>query len=288
MEYLVKSGHPQKQRNACVIVGIFDYRKLSEEAEKFDEQCDGALSAITRRGDIDGRLGQTLIVYNPPNTFCDRLLLVGCGRERDFGEKQYRKVIEAATQALLKTGSRDAASFLSTLPVRGKDEAWKLREAVIITEQTRYKYETTKPLPDLGAIGRLKKMVFTIPTRKVLDTAEEAVIEGTHIANGVTAARELGNLPPNICTPSYLADQAQALGKGNRKLKVDVLEEADMEKLGMGALLAVSRGSREPAKMITMHYNGGKKATRRLPWWAKASPLMLVVSRSNQLLRWTK
>ena len=75
-------------------------------------------------------------------------------------------------------------------------------------------------------------------------------------------ARTLGNLPGNICTPSYLADQARKLGKAHKKLKVSVLGEAAMEKLGMGSLLSVSRGSREPARLISLEYSGGRKGDR--------------------------
>jgi leucyl aminopeptidase len=105
----------------------------------------------------------------------------------------------------------------------------------------------------------LKKLAFALPDRAALKEGEQGVRDGQAIANGMALARRLGNLPGNICTPAFLAEQARELGKAHRKLKVDVLEEKDMEKLGMGALLSVARGSRQPAKLIVMHYKGGAK-----------------------------
>ena len=87
--------------------------------------------------------------------------------------------------------------------------------------------------------------------------AHKAITDGEAIAAGVELARTLGNLPGNICTPSYLADQARELGKRSKMLKVSVMDEAGMKKLGMGALLSVARGSREPARLISMVYSGG-------------------------------
>jgi leucyl aminopeptidase len=82
------------------------------------------------------------------------------------------------------------------------------------------------------------------------------------MAQGMALAKDLANLPGNICTPSYLADEARRLGRKSSKLKVTVLEEKQMEKLGMGALLSVSRGSRQPAKLIVLEYKGGKADAR--------------------------
>ena len=82
------------------------------------------------------------------------------------------------------------------------------------------------------------------------------------MGRGANTARNLGNRPANHATPTYIADQVKELAKEVKGFKVNVLEEADMEKLGMGSLLSVSRGSVEPAKLVTMEYNGGKKGAK--------------------------
>jgi len=257
MDFLIKSGNADKQRNACIIVGIFDYRKLTDEAEALDKLSDGAISAITRRGDIDGKLGQTLVLYQVPNTLSDRILLIGLGKERDFTPQRYYQAQLKATEALLKTGARDASNFITLSPVKGRDEMWNIRQAAIASDAAMYRFQQMKS--EQKDPQRLNKLLFHIHSRRYLDQAETALEEGLAIAAGVELAKDLGNLPGNICTPNYLAERALELAEHNDNTCCTILEEADMEREGMGALLAVSRGSREPAKLIVIEYNGGAK-----------------------------
>src|SRR4030066_306737 len=90
MEFIVKSGTPEKQRTGCIVVGIFDTRKPSAAAHQIDEVAGGAIGAILRRGDLDGKAGQTLLLHNIPNLPSERVLLVGCGKEKEFNESRYR------------------------------------------------------------------------------------------------------------------------------------------------------------------------------------------------------
>ena len=123
-------------------------------------------------------------------------------------------------------------------------------------EQT-YRYTATKtekqPLKH-----PLKRLTLWVSKKHDMDAAQRAANHGGAIAAGVPLAKELGDLPGNICTPTYLAERVQDLATAAHELDVEVLEEHDMEELGMGALLSVSRGSREPAKLIVMRYAGGK------------------------------
>ena len=118
MEFTVKSGNPEKQRTACVVLGVFEPRRLSPVAEKLDEITGGYISNLIRRGDLEGKLGQTLLLHNVPNTLCDRVLLIGCGRERELGDSQYLKIITKAASTL-NASSRPLASACSLPPSRG-------------------------------------------------------------------------------------------------------------------------------------------------------------------------
>jgi len=260
LEYSIKSGNPEKQRNACVVVGVFLRRKLTESAEAFDEVSDRGITAITRRGDMDGKLGQTLTLYNLPNTFTDRVILVGLGRERDFDERNYYKAMLAASSAILATGARDAANFVSAEKVKQRDANWKLRQAVLAMEAARYRFEDCKS--SQSPEHKLNHYVLGVPSRRDLDDGERTVAMSQATANGIKLARDLGNLPGNVCTPTYLAEQAIALGKAYKMLDVEILEQAELEKLKMGSFLSVSKGSREPPKLIVMNYQGGKKADK--------------------------
>lgn len=255
MEFTVKSGTPEKQRTACIVVGAFEPRRLSPVAEHLDETTDGFLSNLLRRGDLEGKLEQTLLLHGVPNTLADRLLLIGCGRERDLTDSQYHKIIAKAATTLNETGSMEAVSYLTELNVKGRDIAWKVRRAVEATESALYRFEQLKSKRD-ATRRPLRKIVFSVPSRRDLPVGEQAVRESVATASGIKLARDLGNLPGNICTPSYLAEQARSMAKVYKSIKVTVLEEADMSKLGMGALLSVARGSRQPAKLIIIEHWG--------------------------------
>ncbi|MBD3670629.1 MAG: leucyl aminopeptidase, partial [Gammaproteobacteria bacterium] len=258
MEFSVKSGSPEKQRSACVVVGVFEPRRLSPAAQKLDEVTDGAISALIRRGDMEGKLGQTLLIHNPENALCDRILLIGCGKERELGDEQYRKIIAQTSRTLNETGSMEAVYYLTELPVKGRDIFWRVRQAVEQTRQNLYRFDQLKSKKDTER-RPLRKVILTVPNRRDLAESETSVRIGLAIAEGSQMARNLGNMPGNICTPTYLAEQARSLTRINKQLEVEVLEESDMEELGMGSFLSVARGSRQPAKLIIMNYRGADK-----------------------------
>jgi leucyl aminopeptidase len=255
MDYSVKSGTADKQRSGCVVAGIFENRRPSPAAQQIDEVSQGALTAILRRGDLEGRPGQALLLHNVANVPSERVLLIGCGKEKEFHEARYREVCARAVDAVKHTGTTELASFLTELEVRGRDIAWKVRHAVEVSEASIYRFDQMKSKPR-DAKRALKRVVLAVPRRSDLAAGERAIAEGQAIAAGVTLARNLGNLPGNVCTPAYLADQARELAK-HYHLKVTVLEEPDMKSLGMGALLSVARGSRQPPKLIVLEYAGG-------------------------------
>ncbi|MFA7241095.1 MAG: leucyl aminopeptidase [Sulfuricellaceae bacterium] len=254
MEFSIKSGSPEKQRTGCVVVGIFQSRKLSPAADAIDRISDGHLSKILHFGDMEGKLGTTLLLHKVPNTLCDRVLLVGLGKEREFQDKQYRDVFTAAIKALDDTGSIDATVYLAELPVKRRDIAWKIEQGTIAVQDATYRFEQMKSKPD-ETKRHLRRLTLSVPRRTELGLGETALQQGLAIAAGMELAKNLGNLPGNVCTPTYLAQQAQELAAAYQ-LKLEVLEQADMEALNMGALLSVSRGSRQPPKLIVLRYNG--------------------------------
>jgi leucyl aminopeptidase len=258
MEFNIKSGHPEKQRTACVVVGIYEPRRVSDVAKQIDEVSQGHLSTILRRGDLEGKPGQTLLLHNVPGTLADRVLLVGCGRERELGDSQYRKVIAQAIRTLHETGSMEAVCYLTELNVRGRDTAWRIRQAIETAQGTLYNFDQLKSKKDVTR-RPLRKIVFSVASRRDLTIAEQASREAQAITAGVKLAKDLGNLPSNICTPSYLAEQAKALCNLHEKLTCKVLNESHLEKQGFNALLAVAKGSEQPPRLITLEYRAGKK-----------------------------
>ncbi|MGQ0501790.1 MAG: leucyl aminopeptidase [Panacagrimonas sp.] len=266
MEYFVKSGNPEKQRVACVIVGVFDRRTLTNTAEIIDQVSGGAVGSVMRRGDMDGKLGQTVILHNLPGTFADRVMLVGLGRERSFDEAAFRKVIASSARALRGTGSIDAVNFLTHQEIKGRDFHWNVQQAVLTTQSEFYRFDECRgeqAKEDLP-VYKLERLTFDVPRRSDLPAGESGMAEALAIGAGQALAKNLGNLPGNICTPAYLAEAALGLAAGGERslVKVNVLEEAEMKKLGMGSLLSVSAGSRQPAKLIVLEYLKGTKGEK--------------------------
>ena len=259
MEFNVKSGSPEKQRTACVVVGIFEPRRLSDAAHQLDETTGGFLSTLLRRGDMEGKIGQSLLLHNVPNTLAERILLVGCGRERELGDSQYKNIIAKAATKLDETGSMEGTFYMTDISVKSRDMQWKIRQAVEIINDALYRFNALKSKKD-EARRPLRKVIFCVPKRSDLAMGENAVNQGIAVSKGVKLAKDLGNLPANICNPAYLANQAKTLGKDYPDIKTTVLDKTAMEKLNMGALLAVAKGSVEPPKLIVMEYSGsGKK-----------------------------
>ncbi|WP_417689913.1 leucyl aminopeptidase [Pseudidiomarina sp.] len=260
MEFSVKSGSPEKQRSACIVVGVFEPRRLSGVAEQLDQVSDGYLSGLLRRGDLEGKAGQMLLLHHVPNILSERVLLVGCGKERELDERQYKQIIEKTIHTLNETGSMEAVCFLSELHVKGRDTYWKVRQAVEAAQAGLYTFNQLKTRKEEPR-RPLRKLVFNVPTRRELPIGERAIQHGLAISKGVTICRDVANMPPNICTPRYLAEQSQALADKYDNVSFSAVDEAQMAELGMNAYLAVGRGSEHESVLSLIHYQGADADT---------------------------
>ncbi|MGD2081949.1 MAG: leucyl aminopeptidase [Chromatiales bacterium] len=263
MQYTVKTGDPAQQRTACLALGVFAQRKLSDQARRVDEASGGFLTGVIKRGDIVGNTGQTLMLYDVPGLRAQRVLLVGCGKRKELTAAQYRRIVAAAAPVLNRSHAKDALWCLTDDVPQGATPYSMARDTVLAAEDALYRFDHCKSDADAPKrpLERLD-LLLADAGAKVRQKARKGLDHGAAIASGVRVAKDLGNLPGNICTPTYLAERALKEGSESPKLKVSVLEEKDMEKLGMGALLSVARGSRQPAKLIVMEYSGGKSGQK--------------------------
>ena len=265
MDFRVSVTTPEKQRGACVVVGIFESRKLSDAAKVIDKASNGYIKAILSQGDMDGKAKDTLVLHNVPGVQSKRILLAGLGKDKEFNNNKFLTVTDAVFKTLQKTGSNDATIFLTDIPVKDHGIEWKTQQIVRIATSNNYQFNQLKSKPE-ETKPILSKITLGINDQAQLDISKQALEQGLAIANGMSLAKNLGNLAPNICTPTYLAKQAQDMAK-KHKLKVSVLEQKDMDKLGMGSLLSVAQGSDQPAKLIVLEYQGQAK---------KEQPIVLV------------
>lgn len=255
MEFSIKTGAPEKLKTGCIIAGVFEARELSAPAQALDKAAEGHLTRILKRGDLDGKAGSSLLLHGVPGVIAERVLLVGLGKPEEFGTKAYREAIGTAVGVVRKTGAKDAVLTLTELDVKDGDALWRARQAVMMAEDALYRFDELKSKKD-DSPQPLARLILTSAAPDA-DQAQAGLQQGKAIAAGMKLARDLGNLPGNICTPKYLAEQAQQLAK-QHKLKCEVLERAQMEKLGMGALLSVAKGSHQPPKFIALQYRGAK------------------------------
>jgi leucyl aminopeptidase len=254
MDFTVKHNAPEKARGACQIITVSERRKLSASGKRVDKASKGFLSAVLKRGDMDGKVGQTLLLAGIPGSAAQRALLVGTGKEADMNERVFSRVINAIAGALAASGARDAEFYAADIHLDGRDLAWKLRHAALLLANGEYRFEQLKSGKKETPTG-LRKMVFNV-ARSDSKKAQAALDAAAAIGAGMSLTRDLGNLPANVCTPTYLARQAAQLARGEKRLRVKVLDEAEMKKLKMGSLLSVAAGSRQPAKLIVIEYRG--------------------------------
>jgi leucyl aminopeptidase len=257
VEFSIKNGNPEKQRTDCVIVGVFEGQKLTDSAKSIDLLANKALSAVLKNGDMEGKLNSTLVLHNIPEITPKRVLLVGLGKPAEFTEKQYRQAVRAAIKALPK-GVADASVYLPEIAINNANIASKVSHLVEVTMDATYQVNAIKSKkPEPKVLTKIAIHVEKADNQQ----AEVALKQGLAISAGVGLAKDLGNLPPNICTPTYLGEQAKKLAK-QYGFKVEVLEKKEIEKLGMGSFLGVAQGSVEPPRFIVLQHLKGKKTQK--------------------------
>ena len=260
MTLAVKTASPEKIRSGVVVVGAFADGTLCLPARAIDRASRRRLSAVIKRGDLDARPGASLLLHDVPGVAAQRVLLVSLGPAGAFGDRAYRDALAGAVKALAGLGTNDAAVTLADVDLPGRSLAWRLQQAARILADGAYRFAAPRSAAD-GARSPGVRAVTLLIADKVTAPLAAAVRRGEAVAEGMALAKDLGNLPRNICTPTYLAETAKALGR-EFSFEVEVLERADMETLGMGSALSVGRASHEPCKFIVMHYRAGDATTR--------------------------
>jgi len=258
VEFSIKSLAPEHAKTGCLVLGVHQGGALTRAAQLADRAARGALRGAL--GDLSGKPGSTLLLRGVAGLAAQRVLLVGLGERKEFGEQPFRDAVRGAANALRELGAKDAAVYLGELKVGRRSQSWGLRQLVLGLREAFYRFDQLKTQKKLPAPA-LAAVTLAQSSGPVTLQAQAAVKEAVATADGAALARTLGNLPPNICTPSYLAEEAKKLARQYR-LGLQVLERREMEKLGMGALLSVTRGSHQPPKLIVLRYQGAAKSKK--------------------------
>jgi len=259
MELVVKSVAAASVKTATLVLAVGEGRKLGEIAKAVDEASNGAISAVLKRGDLAGKPGQTLLLHGLAGLKAERVLLVGSGKD-DLGDRSWRKLASAVAGVLKNLGGSDAVLALDDIAITGREGHYGkyrlLAESLLDGEYVFDRFKSQKAEP------RALKKITLLADKAGLAEVERAVQHATAIASGMAFTRDLGNLPPNLCHPVFLAEQAKELGKTHKGLKVEVFDEKKIKELGMGAFYAVGQGSEQPPRLIVMQYQSGKKSEK--------------------------
>ncbi len=264
MDYSIETAPLEELQCDCIIVGVYQDQQLSPSATALNNSTNGLINNIVRRGDLSGKNGETVLINAVPGSKIERILLVGLGENKPLSGKNYKKALLAAVNSLKKPQIKSVVCCLAECDVTDRDRQWKSQQIIEVFNDAAYQFTHTKS--DKETESKIEKIsIAATETEQALTHA--GLVQGKAVAEAMNLTKHLGDLPGNICTPTFLAEQALELGKKYASLAVKILEESDMAALGMGAFLSVSRGSRQPAKLITLEYQGGAK---------NAKPIVLI------------
>jgi leucyl aminopeptidase len=258
MDYLIETAPLATLPADCLVAGVYQDKQLALSADALDASTRNWVNTVLARGDMKAKLGETLLLHIA-NSNTPRILLVGLGENKPLTGKAFRKAVQSAANSLKKPALKSVVCSLVTCAVNNLDDSWKVRQIAEAFGDASYQYTATKSEKDTD--GKLEKIIIAVADSQ-LAAAQTGLVQGKAIAEGVALTKHLADLPGNICTPTFLAEQALELGNKNSKLAVTVLEEADMAAMGMHVFLSVSRGSRQPAKLINISYQGGAKDSK--------------------------
>jgi len=256
MDYSIETLALDKQQTDCIIIGIYENQQLSPLAASVDKLNQGIITQLIERGDIKGKNAETLLINHLPDSSIERILLVGLGEQQKLTAKLFRKALSSAISAAKALKIKSVNCSLVDIEIKGFDSQWKTRQIIEVFNDAIYQFQESKSIKESAT--ELEKIIINV-TDQTKSAAETGLKQGIAIAKGMDLSKHLADLPGNYCTPTYLAEQATSIASNCDKMSVDILEESDMETLGMGSFLSVSRGSRQPAKLIVLNYQGGNK-----------------------------
>lgn len=258
MKFSIKTDLPEKQRSDVLVLGVYDSLKVAYDKPILSTSTISYLASILKHGDMSGKAGSSLILYNVPGTKIPKILLIGLGKEKELDGKKYRAAVRSMIDALKKMDVKTIASYIQIAPVIGSDIAWNVEHFINEVMDATYEFA------ELKTINKKTKKTFDFLVnvdKRNQKIAEGALKKSFALAKGIELTKTLGDLPPNICTPTYLGKKAQEIGK-EHGMKIDVLDQKQIEKLKMGSFLGVAKGSRQPPKFIVLQHNKGKKTQK--------------------------
>ncbi len=255
MEYFTTTSKASRRAVDCVIVGVYERGKLGAGAAEIDQAAGGEIVRLIKSGDVSAKLGRCTVLRDLPGVSAARVAVCGLGKTKGFAARELRQATAAAMQAIAGSKSRQLLTTLTLENAKDTDFYYRARHSAEVIGESLYRFAEMKSGRQPAGMP-LKKVGLSVAGRGDAARAKRGAEHAGAIVEGLTVAKDFGNLPPNVCTPSYLARAARKLAGRHKNLTTRVIDEAEMKKLGMHSLLSVTAGSTQPAKLIVMQYKG--------------------------------
>lgn len=256
MRFQLNAKPPHEIRSDCLVVGFTEGGDLGPSVRGLDAASGGAIRRLLDSGDILTGIGKTQFLHGIPGLAAPRVLAVGFGKQGKLDLPRFDRACLAAGKALRDHPLASCHVCLHELEVGGAEPDRRLRQAALAIHRANYLYTVTKPLKEDAPVPVAEA---SFQGGAVLQAALD---QAAAFALGYEKARTLGDLPPNICNPAYLAQEATAIAGQFDRVELEILEEEHMAGLGMDAMLGVSRGSANRARLIVLKYSGAAPEQR--------------------------
>ena len=248
MKYQAKNT-ALSQTTDCIVLGVYENNEFSKSFNEIDQLTQDYLNDLVKSGELTGKLAQIVLLRDLQGLSAKRVLIVGCGKKGELTERQYKQIIQAVLKTLKETNTHEVVSYLTEIELKDRDLYWNIRFAIETIEHTNYQFDHFKSQKTEASV--LESFIFNADCEQ----AQQAISHANAISSGIKATRDIANMPPNICNPAYLAEQAKNLAENSTALSLKVVDEEEMAKLGMNAYLAVSKGSENRAYMSVLTFN---------------------------------
>ena len=265
MNFLINTKKSSEIKTDCLILPVFEDAILRGASKTINSLNNNLIKDFQSNGDISGKLGQTRILPINEQSY-KRIVLVGCGKFDEYSESNYKKAITSALKKLSSTSHKNATNLLASDHLMNDEEYYRASRIMVESWYAiTYQYTATNSKKEKKYA--LNKLYFGTNGTKRSSSMSKGLKHGESIGNAIQKVKYLGDLPANICTPSFLVKETRKIVNKNKSISLKVLNESDMKKLKMGSLLSVTAGASEPAKLIVAEYKGAK---------SKSKPIIIV------------
>ena len=261
MQYDLTDNITSIDVNGAAIFGVFADKNIKILAKYLKTTDIAKIKEIIKKSSFEGKINQSLCIYDTSNKKLEKIYLVGLGEKNKYSEKSFLKAVSSLSKICKNNNLKNIFLSIDSLLTDKIKQDWAIRNISIHINGIDYVYNETKNKTKIKINYKISKIIFisSLLKKSYLSSLKKYFQQGVAISSGIKLAKKLGDLPSNICTPTYLAKTATDLGKTNKKLNIKIHNEKEMKSMGMNCLLSVGNGSEEPSKLITMKYNGGAK-----------------------------